>query len=114
MKYYLPFNCCVYFYYTAHGSPNLFPITVKPRYKFISKDFKIVLNTKVLSIANIEVAMKTLLRTKIGMLYWRNHVKSGCAKAGFHCTPFTLDSLSTHSLLSLRINHSRFSLLCFV
>ena len=29
--------------------------------------------------------MKTLLGTKIYMLYWRNYDKSVCAIAGFHC-----------------------------
>ena len=30
--------------------------------------------------------MKVLLGTKIYILYWQNHVKSGCVIAEFHCT----------------------------
>ena len=39
--------------------------------------------------------MKTLLGTKIVMLYWRNYVKSGCAIAGFHCTSVVMSSSTT-------------------
>ena len=46
---------------------------------------KLILYIKVSTIANIEITMKTLLGTKICMLYRWNYVKSGCAIAGLHC-----------------------------
>ena len=60
-------------------------IQLNPAIAFFKGLVKIMLYIEVLFIANIKITMKTVLGTKVYMLYWRNYVKSGCSIAGFHC-----------------------------
>ena len=66
-----------------------------------------MLYTKVLSIANIQITMKTFRGIKIGMLYWRNYVKSGCATAGFHCMASAMSAANLIRKLRPRLNNFR-------
>ena len=41
-----------------------------------------------------QITVKMLFGTKFIILYWRDHVKSGCAIAGFHCMCISVVSTS--------------------
>ena len=69
-------------------------IQLNPAIAFFKGLVKIMLYIEVLFIANIKITMKTVLGTKVYMLYWGNYVKSGCGIAGFHCTYGTSFSLA--------------------
>ena len=60
--------------------------TVKPRYSAFQGTRKIIPYITVFFTANQWTTMKTLLGSKIGMLYWRYFLISLCAIARFHCT----------------------------
>ena len=56
--------------------------------------------------------MEIPLGTKIFMLYWRDYVIIGCAKAGFHCISFGTDGTilmnpTCHQIRCLQLNGYR-------
>ena len=75
-------------------------VQLNPPIAYFMRLFKIIFYTEVLFITNIQITMKTLFKIKIYMLYWRNYVRSGCARAGFHCT-YILPTLCVDFLVSL-------------
>ena len=46
-----------------------------------------------------------LFGTKIGILYWRNYVKNGCAIAGLHCNLIRVKTTTVTGTRSTVDNH---------